>query len=512
MTEDRKGALADHERKGREYLPKLRQLPLTLTDNFRDEGPDFLWPSLLWVVGGDKLVLKLVEVQKVLADQLSGARPRFDGRLSTLESWTESERKELAPVLRAELERHDLLPVEIVAVFRMYSGIPGFWLISDLLEVQTQSVIPQSSLLLEARALAEWGRGGHLEALTKYLTFCWGVLTKSMTFGSELIEYMHDYPQVVGKLGAAESMIRAGYGAHRGTWTEYELGTQIIALAWARAFWSQNWTLTGCLPEFGEEALPDEAAGGGDAPAGQAEDTEDELVVQLATELGIIVDDFLEWFHSAPVLDLYDPLPSEVVSGLILRAISAVASVVRAPHQWSSQFGAGALRQMAETEILFGWFAAHPEDFEKYRDYGLGHEKLTWLHVEDLLDVLPTIPSSLEKVAVAVEKRRKEGPALDTTVVNVGPTFNGISLRSMAQEVGLADLYRSVFQASSAELHAEWEPVRRENLMRCLNPLHRFHLIPSTEPPWIHDPTFPKMLVGMLTRLVGIGKDKLGGP
>ncbi len=506
MTEERKGALGDHERRGREYIPKMRQLPLTLTDNFRDECPDFIWPSLLWIIGGDELVLKLVEVQKALAQRISGKEPRFDGRLSTLEIWTPLEREELAPIVVAEVQRYALFPPQLEAVLDLYSDVPACWLFKQLSQGPTKPFDRSELLLLDARAVAEWGRGGHLEALTKYLMFCWGALTKSMGFDSITIDHLHDYPRNPAKLSAAESIIRAGHGAHRGMATEYELTAQDVALNWARTFWNQNWNLSGCLPEHGADDAEQVDLQAVDGNLIAPEDvTERKLVIDFASELSTMIDEFLEQFDAARSLDLYDPLPSEVISGLVMRAIDAVAAVVRAPHQWSGQFGASALRQMAETEIVFGRFAAHPDDFLKYRDYGLGHEKLTWLHVEDFLAGLPDIPTGLEKVAAEVEKRKQAAPVLDTTIVNVGPTFNGISLRAMAQEVGLADLYRSVFQASSTEIHGEWEPVQRENLMRCLNPLHRFHMIPSTEPPWIHDPTFPRMLIGMLRRLVNIG-------
>lgn len=49
----------------------------------------------------------------------------------------------------------------------------------------------------------------------------------------------------------------------------------------------------------------------------------------------------------------------------------------------------------------------------------------------------------------------------------------------MAKECGLLDLYRQAYYTSSGVTHSEWWSVETHCMERCMNILHRGHLIPS---------------------------------
>jgi hypothetical protein len=49
----------------------------------------------------------------------------------------------------------------------------------------------------------------------------------------------------------------------------------------------------------------------------------------------------------------------------------------------------------------------------------------------------------------------------------------------MAEEVGMLDLYRHTYQLQSGIAHSEWWSVELHAMERCLNILHRGHLMPS---------------------------------
>lgn len=270
-----------------------------------------------------------------------------------------------------------------------------------------------------------------------------------MTWYPEFGDYLKDFPVAVAKREKAGSMIRAGYGAHEGACLQEGEAVRDISTAWAKDFWRTNWKLTGCL-------LPHEESDTGS----NADDSTDGTIYPEAAGQNAAVDALLDNVLSeydrlmnaclnAEGRDLFDPLGDEVLAGLTLRAITGTASLVRAPLQWSSQFVAVTLRQLAETEIVLAWLAAHPEDFPKYRDYGDGHEKLAWLHVEDILDRIGELPPELDRVFAKIEERKCSAYPLDVTVVSVESTFTGINMRRMASKVGLADLYRSVYQVAS---------------------------------------------------------------
>lgn len=68
---------------------------------------------------------------------------------------------------------------------------------------------------------------------------------------------------------------------------------------------------------------------------------------------------------------------------------------------------------------------------------------------------------------------------IDHRVVDTGDSFGGKSIRAMATECGLLDLYRHAYYLSSGVSHSEWWSVETHALERCPNVLHRGHLIPS---------------------------------
>ena len=75
----------------------------------------------------------------------------------------------------------------------------------------------------------------------------------------------------------------------------------------------------------------------------------------------------------------------------------------------------------------------------------------------------------------------------------------------MAEEVGELDSYTHLFQISSGVTDGEWWSIEDYALQRCVNPLHRFHLVPSFnlyDPQW--DPRFPDLLLGHLEALIAV--------
>ena len=65
--------------------------------------------------------------------------------------------------------------------------------------------------------------------------------------------------------------------------------------------------------------------------------------------------------------------------------------------------------------------------------------------------------------------------------VDLGGNFANMDMRKMAYEVDLQELYRLVYSPASSELHGEWTSLKKFNLVRCANPLHRFHRLPQLD-------------------------------
>jgi hypothetical protein len=88
-----------------------------------------------------------------------------------------------------------------------------------------------------------------------------------------------------------------------------------------------------------------------------------------------------------------------------------------------------------------------------------------------------------ERCGEAIEQIAKlshNDSSVDHIVVDTRNTVaEGKPLRAMAEEVGMLDLYRLSYQLQSGVTHSEWWSVEEHAMERCMNILHRDHLIPS---------------------------------
>jgi hypothetical protein len=77
------------------------------------------------------------------------------------------------------------------------------------------------------------------------------------------------------------------------------------------------------------------------------------------------------------------------------------------------------------------------------------------------------------------------------------------TLRDIAIDAKLKDIYDQHYQILSITAHAHWTGLRDVNFNVCLNPLHRLHLIPDAPKPYhnSHIPTMCKMINRMLDDL-----------
>ncbi|GAA1294029.1 DUF5677 domain-containing protein [Saccharothrix xinjiangensis] len=311
-----------------------------------------------------------------------------------------------------------------------------------------------------------------------------------------MVEVLKDYPADPAKRPLAESIIRSSFGAEKGASYALDPTLERRHQDWAAAFWRQNWRMSACvLPDAAEEEEADEqptpAVPGGAETASAGDDTQpgetDALVAPATAEFNRFMDAALD--RDLP-LDLYAPAKHEVVSGLIARAARSVVAALLAPHLWSGEHGSGITRLLAETEILLAWLEITGSDaYEKYQSYGRGKAKLMHIRMKELLDGFPADPPEYLVKAVEQQARKLDGEwGQEFTEVDLSATFSGTTIRQMAIDTGLKDLYDHVYQTSSAVTHGEWSPIEEYVMQRCMNPTHRWHLVPSPRPAFASEP------------------------
>ena len=66
--------------------------------------------------------------------------------------------------------------------------------------------------------------------------------------------------------------------------------------------------------------------------------------------------------------------------------------------------------------------------------------------------------------------------------INLGH-WDATTLRNMAEEAKLKDLYDKFYNYTSGFMHGNWGAVRESVYQKCINPLHRYHRGPTCDLP-----------------------------
>jgi hypothetical protein len=176
---------------------------------------------------------------------------------------------------------------------------------------------------------------------------------------------------------------------------------------------------------------------------------------------------------------LYEKEVQEVHSGLVARAGREVITALGIPDLWCMEHGAHVIRTLVEVRIYLQWMSLQdPSIYRTFQEYGEGKAKL----YARILDELPEDARNadfVEGIKDFENLSHNDGP-LDHRVVDTRDTFaDGKSLRAMADESGLLDLYRQGYSIASGFAHSEWWSIETHAMERCRNLLHGGHLIPS---------------------------------
>jgi hypothetical protein len=276
------------------------------------------------------------------------------------------------------------------------------------------------------------------------------------------------------------------WGAHKGLLLHEDKSYFVDAIKWAKVFWGANSMTTRCIRsretqaeehDIGEGAVDTgmEAAGGNEPPASGSAAEDGSGLRQLAMDL---LASYVEALETSPA-HLYERERQEVHSGLVSRAGREVITALGTPDLWCLEHGAHIIRVLVEVRIYVQWMAKQdPSIYRAFQDYGAGKAKL----YARILDELPEEARQADFVEALedLERLSRNDPVLDHRVVDTRDSFaEGKSIRTMAEECGLLDLYRQAYYMASGVAHSEWWSIETHAMERCLNVLHGGHLIPS---------------------------------
>lgn len=477
-TRERSG-LAQHKRAKTTLTPPLLTVPqLMLVQWLPTQFPDMLWACFHTAANGrNGLHLATRAIERMQAVATGGeARPAIDGRLTVFEKLGEDERQSVLTDLLDGGVYEEVVPEPFAHLLGMYPGAPGSWLLQAWID-RGLSIDPEEAQSVLNDVIVDCSTG-YTDASTwaKAVVFGGLVMAGKLRFNEdmEVVRLLSRYPMLTEDENAqVESFIRASFGAIANI--DDEEDGEPVHQRWARRFWDSNWRIYPC--RFAEPE-PDTTVG------------DNAAFPDAATDFAHFVESSYERVvEIARTADpgLYAPDRHEILSGLAARACRIASAVAESPILWSGEHIAGPARTLLESHIMMRWLVQHsdPAIFVKFKEHGRGKLKLTKLHYEEHLDSMDDPPEGLAEFVEALEQRVNEDVGEEFQTINLGKAF-GKDLRRMAQEVGMEQQYRLLYQPHSDISHGEWTSLDAYALQRCLNPAHRWHRLPRpTLDTWI---------------------------
>lgn len=470
------GPLAGHVRKGRRFLSPLAATGvLQIGDWVRDDLPDLLWPVLTLAEQGSGAAIKFVRWQKAVQNDLAGrAEPQLlaeslDGRLTSLDGLVD-EVPEAEQIIKDRAAEYGLLPQSVARALASYPERPATWLVDLELAPPTQAEVD-----LLSRAILETLSDGHREAIIKCLSIWSAVQAGRFSTDATTINLLKPYPNDAATRPQADTVIRASWSAQKGLKSHHDPTHFNSSIQWAKVFWGTNSMTTACLRQrdVDDQGAPRDASGEDTHPATTPADGE-----HLRGRAMDLLSSYIEALETAPAR-LYDQEQQEVHSGLVTRAGREVITALGAPDLWCVEHGAHVGRTLVEVRIYIEWMALQdPSVYRSYQTYGAGKAKL-YARITDELAKDWNSPE-VEKAIEELDKLSHNHDVLDHRVVDTRDSFaEGKSIRAMAKECGLLDLYRQSYSLASGVAHSEWWSLETHCMEPCRNILHRGHLIPS---------------------------------
>ena len=485
---EKSGPLAGHVRRGRIYRSPLAATGTLHTGDWvRDDLPDLLWPVLVLSELGTAEGHRFLRWQKAVQDDLAGNTGAdfiaecLDGRLTSLDRLA-AQVPGARAAARGRAEEFGLLPESVTKALDSYPLRPARWLTGDGTTPPGQEEID-----LLARAVLSVLTDGHREAVIKCLPIWSAVQAGTFRSDAKTIELLKPYPTDPRTRSRADSAIRAMWDAHRQLMLYEDENRFADTIQWARVFWGANSMFTRCVrrgkTEDGMHDRDEEDAAAAPGEGGpQNEEVPPGAMPEDGAHLRRLAMDLLSSYVEALETSrsrLYDHEQEEVISGLVARAGRDVITALGAPDLWCMEHGAHITRMLVEVRIYIQWMARQDSSiYRAFQDYGAGKAKL-YARIMDELPPEARRPD-FEAAVEELKKLSRNSEVLDNRVVDTRDSFaDGKSIRVMAEECGLLDLYRQTYYMASGVAHSEWWSIETHAMERCLNVLHGGHLIPS---------------------------------
>lgn len=487
--------ISNHKRKKSKLLTPMADLNIQPIDWERDLLPEHLWIELL---SNTYVQLEWQNLYEKFLDALDTYCPEdkiIFGLISDFGLITADKRKDFLKNNEELVHRAFYKPMGRIITF--YPEAPCYWLLQkkylDIerpvdLKVELGKLGESVLRLMPGKDL----HTGHIRAMP---------LTRALKHGKvyfkrgmEIAELLPKYP---GKCNEEEKYYVQSQA--RNMMHMFFLRDGIyLERRWPKYFWTRNLELVPCVPHAIE--LKKEASLG--------EDDIKQLYDLLERNSQIAID-YLREISMKHKYDLYDTERDEILLGLFSRLTRLYVLILSNPPLWSRDIAGILLRCLADTAITFAYLTkkGSGDEFRDFRAYGEGKEKLLMLHIQDAYPEKKSIEGkNSEEIA------EEMGWGFTPELIDIELTnWTKKSSRKLALDAGFGEIYRLAYDPASSDIHGTWISLKKSNLARCIQPLHRFHRMPQ----YIEPPLFVNTLdavQGIYLKSVKIGKEHLRYP
>lgn len=454
-----------HKRERKKLIAPINRLPIGQINWPRDILPEFLWIEYLRQSYNEEVFLELYShfVKKI--GFYAEETPLFLGLISDFGRIPGEKKEEIIK------EHQQLIKTAFTEPFgdiiRLYPESPASWLLPE--ELLFDESFNGSASISGLKATVEKiipGKDsytGYLRMIPLRPLFEMGKihLLKSL----DIIELLPKYPH---RLSDEDRARCESFGRSILTMI---IQDNIGDRAWSQYFWRRNFELSPC------ENLNDEKKF-----VRKTIDTKWlDNIYQICENNSSLLNEYLDHVVESYIIDLYSPETDEVLLGLFSRIIRLTSLILTKPLLWSYDLSRILLRCLSDTTITYCYLIKKNESqlFQSFIDYGKGKEKLLLLHLQDTHQNTQTVTGeSIDQLALHLGGGFS--PALID--INLGD-WKDVSVRDMANECNLMDIYRIIYDPTSSDIHGTWTSIKNTNLTYCVNPLHRYHRLPQLEDP-----------------------------
>lgn len=163
----------------------------------------------------------------------------------------------------------------------------------------------------------------------------------------------------------------------------------------------------------------------------------------------------------------------ESVFGLAFFSLATLRELLTIGNA-SGTLGRLGLRSLAEAYIVLAYLRRKNDEvlYRRYRAYGAGQAKLSWLKMMDREDAPGFVGLD------ALRGLANDDIWMEFVNIELG-NWAGSNLRKVAEDIGAKDVYDNYYDWTSQFTHAQWGAVRSSVFVQCVNPLHRAHRVPG---------------------------------